>query len=119
MNRYRVEFYEKGNGKQPVREFLLSLDKRMRAKAADAIVLLRDNGHELREPYSKHVVDGIFELRIKLGSDTARILYFFIMGDCIILTNGFVKKTRKTPRVEIERARQYRKDYMKRKAEEE
>ena len=46
----------------------------------------------LREPYSKHLDDGIFELRCKFGSDITRVLYFFYYEGKIILTNGFVKK---------------------------
>ena len=55
--------------------------------------LLEVYGHELREPYSKILDDGIFELRAKQGSDISRILYFFVIGNKIVLTNGFVKKT--------------------------
>jgi len=51
--RFDVEFYEKTNGEQPAREFLLSLDKKMRAKLFNMIAILEDNGYELREPYSK------------------------------------------------------------------
>lgn len=51
-----------------------------------------------REPYSKHLDDGIFELRCKFGSDITRVLYFFYYEGKIILTNGFVKKTQKTPK---------------------
>ena len=69
----------------------------MRAKMADTISLLQDNGFDLREPYSKHLTDGIFELRAKVGSDATRILYFFYVNRHIILTNGFIKKTQKTP----------------------
>ena len=56
----------------------------------------------LREPYSKHLDDGIFELRCKFGSDITRVLYFFYYEGKIILTNGFVKKTQKTPKEEIQ-----------------
>lgn len=58
--------------------------------------------------------DGIFELRGKVGSNISRVLYFFYYDGKIILTNGFVKKTQKTPRVEIERVKLYRKDYLER-----
>ena len=34
---------------------------------------------ELREPYSKHLTEGIFELRAKVGSDETRVLYFFYL----------------------------------------
>ena len=49
----------------------------------------------LREPYSKYLEDGIFEVRGKVGNDISRVLYH---GGKIILTNGFIKKTQKTPR---------------------
>ena len=115
MARFEVEFYEKSNGEQPAKEFLLSLDKKMRAKMADTISILQDNGYELREPYSKHLSEGIFELRAKFGSDITRVLYFFYVDRHILLTNGVVKKTQKTPSGEIEKAKKYRADYLKRK----
>ena len=87
----------------------------MRAKMADTISFLQDNGYELREPYSKHLSEGIFELRAKVGSDITRVLYFFYVERHIILTNGFIKKTQKTPPKEIERAKKYRADYLRRK----
>ena len=113
--KYRVEFYEKENGTAPARDFLLSLDARQLAKMAHIIELLQNNGPELREPYSKHLIDGIFELRARFGTDSNRVLYFFYEGGLIILTNGFVKKTQKTPKREIEKAKNYRKDYLSRK----
>lgn len=115
MSKFEVEFYEKANGEQPAKEFMLSLDKKMRAKIVDTVMILQDNGYELREPYSKHISEGIFELRAKQGSDITRVLYFFYVDRHIILTNGFVKKTQKTPQAEIERAKRYRADYLKRK----
>lgn len=90
-----MEFYEKENGEQPAKEFMLSLDKKLRAKLADTIMILQDNGYELREPYSKHISEGIFELRAKQGSDITRVMYFFYVDRHIILTNGFIKKTQK------------------------
>ena len=110
-----MDFYEKENGEQPAKEFMLSLDKKLRAKLADTIMILQDNGYELREPYSKHISEGIFELRAKQGSDIARVMYFFYVDRHIILTNGFIKKTQKTPQSEIEKAKRYRSDYLKRK----
>ena len=112
---FQVEFYEQKDGTQPVRDFILSLDKKMIAKILDMIKLLQDNGYQLREPYSKHIDDGIFELRIKIGSNISRVLYFFYIGQYIILTNGFIKKTQKTPTNEIIKAKKYRADYLHRK----
>ena len=115
MQKFEVEFYETADGKQPAKEFLLSLDKKMRAKMTDTISILQDNGYELREPYSKHLSEGIFELRAKVGSDITRVLYFFYVDRHIILTNGFIKKTQKTPPREIERKKTHRADYLSRK----
>ena len=111
---FEVEFYQLSNGREPAREYLMSLEIKIRAKMADTISLLQDNGFELREPYSKHLTDGIFELRAKVGSDATRILYFFYVDRHIILTNGFTKKTQKTPPGEIEKAKRYRADFLKR-----
>lgn len=113
--KFEVEFYETKNGIQPAREFILSQEKKFIAKTLDMIQLLQDNGYQLREPYSKALEDGIFELRIKLGNNISRIMYFFYVDQHIILTNGFIKKTQKTPRNEIEKAKKYGADYMDRK----
>lgn len=111
---WQVEFYEKENGEIPVHEFLLSLNEKMRAKAAREIKILSEYGNRLREPYSKHIQEGIFELRIKFASDISRIFYFFFDGDKIILTNGFIKKSQKTPKEEIDKAIKYKEDYQRR-----
>ena len=115
MAKYEVEFYENTKGEQPVKEFLLALDPKMRAKMLHLIELLQDNGPALREPYSKNLSHKIFELRAQFGSDITRVLYFFCVGRHIILTHGFVKKTQKTPPSEIDRAKKYREDYLQRK----
>ena len=61
--------------------------------------------------------DGIFELRCKLGSNITRALYFFYVGKKIIVTNGFVKKTQKTPPFEIKLAKERRSDWLQRYGE--
>ncbi len=115
MDNYEIIFYDKPDGTEPAKEFLLSLDHKMRAKMLKTIDLLEANGIELREPYSKALEDGIFELRAKVGSDISRVLYFFLVGKKVILTNGFIKKTNKTPPAEKERAKRYRAEYLGRK----
>src|SRR5699024_1274018 len=102
------------NENKPVEEFLLSLDLKMQAKLLGMLQILQEKGNQLREPYSKYLEDGIFELRIKTGTDITRVLYFFYYGRKIILTNGFVKKTQKTPRKEIQLAKKRKADYIER-----
>ncbi|MBO5577419.1 MAG: type II toxin-antitoxin system RelE/ParE family toxin [Ruminococcus sp.] len=118
MQEFEILFYDKADGTEPAKDFLLSLDKKMRAKMLRTIKLLQMNGNKLREPESKELDDGIMELRAKVGSDISRVLYFFVVGRKAILTNGFIKKTQKTPKAEIERAKRYRADYLSRKGNE-
>ena len=77
MTDFTVIPYEKENGEAPVEEFLNSLDVKMRAKLYGMIGILQEKGNQLIEPYSKHLDDGIFELRCKFGSNITRVLYFF------------------------------------------
>ncbi len=112
MQIFQIEFYQKVDGSCPIKDFLDSLNNKMRAKLLRAVLLLEQNGNELREPYSKYLGDGIFELRVIQGSDITRALYFFVVGHKIIITNGFIKKTQKTPQREIELAKKYRADYL-------
>ena len=118
MQEFEIIFYDKADGTEPAKDFLLSLDKKIRAKMLRTIKLLQMNGNKLREPESKELDDGIMELRAKVGSDISRVLYFFVVGRKAILTNGFIKKTQKTPKAEIERAKRYRADYLSRKGNE-
>ncbi len=114
MNEFEIIFYDKPDGTEPAKEFILGLDDKMQAKILRTIKMLADNGTYLRKPYSEHLIDGIFEIRAKVGSDISRVLYFFVIGKKIILTNGFIKKTQKTPVNEIETAKRYRNEYLNR-----
>ena len=69
-------------------------------------------GNELREPYTKPLGEGIFELRTQVAGNIERVLFFFFERGKIVLTHGFVKKTQKTPPSEIKRAKEYRSDYL-------
>ena len=112
---FEIEYYSKKNGEQPAETFIREQETKLRAKLFRHMELLEEHGKDLREPYSSNLTDGIFELRVIQGNNIARVLYFFVIGKKIILTHGFVKKTRKTLQSEIELAKKYRADYMKRK----
>lgn len=117
MENFTVDFFYLDSGECPVKEFLNSTHKKMRAKIVRSIALLENNGNMLGMPYSEHLEEGIYELRVKQGSDITRIMYFFCKGKIIILTHGFTKKTNKTPPNEIETAKKYRDIYFSRQEE--
>ena len=97
MSEFKAEFYKTKDGSKPAREFILSQETKMKAKLFGLVDMLEQYGNQLREPYSKSLGDGIFEIRAKVGTDITRVLYFFYYEGRIILTNGFVKKTQETP----------------------
>lgn len=114
MSKFSVEFYKNEKGEKPAKEFILSQNAKMKAKLFATIDLLEEYGNELKMPHSKPIGDGIFEIRVKIGSDITRVLYFFYYEGRIIMTNGFAKKTQKTPQEQIEKAKRYRQMFLER-----
>ena len=117
---YNIIFYEKSNGTSELWNFLESLRKKANTnkdariqyrQAALAIELLQHNGTQLPDTITKHIVEDIWELR----PGHNRIFYFCYDGDSFVLLHSFRKKTQKTPRHEIERAKSERNDYLSRK----
>lgn len=111
----KVTYYETANGRCPVKGFLDELSYPHQTKAFAYFEMLEIAGSRLRPPYSKHLVDGIFELRPSKGGVYPRILYFFDKDERAVLTNGFLKRTQKTPSREIELALKRRAEYYERK----
>jgi len=94
--------------------------KEQKQKVKDKIVWTFDLIEDLQrvpETYLKHIenTDGLFEIRVQLGSDIFRIFCFFDQGHLVVLANGFQKKTQKTPRKEIEKALKIKEEYEREK----
>ena len=70
--------------------------------------------------YFKHIEDsdGLYEIRVKVGSNIFRVFCFFDEGQLIILVNGFQKKSNKAPKNEIELASKLKKEYFDEKENE-
>ena len=104
---FEIEYYKDRSGRMPVEEFLLELNKTNRglqAKAFLGIEKLRNRTYH-KEPLSKHLESGLWELRIRAGSDILRIIYTFSKGRIVILLHVFIKKKQKTPVNELEISR--------------
>jgi len=70
---------------------------------------------QIPKKFFKHIEDGIYEIRIKVGSDIYRVFSFFDEGNLVILLHGFTKKTQKLPRKQIKKAIQLRRAYYENK----
>lgn len=86
--------------------------KKVKAKIVWTFDLIEDL-QRVPETYLKHIenTDGLYEIRVQLGSDIFRIFCFFDQGRLVILVNGFQKKTKKTPKKEIELAIKIKTEY--------
>ena len=111
-----IEFYRLPNGKSPIEEFLDSLTGK-RAKKVLWVLRLIEELDVIPRQYFKKLAgsEGIWEVRIQFGNDTYRLLGFFADGALIVLTNGFAKKTQKTPRQEIALAVRRKREYLTRR----
>lgn len=76
------------------------------ARCDELLDLLEDHGPQLRHPHSRAMGDGLFELRPRSRSGMGRAFYCYCSGQVIIILHVFVKKTQKTPKQELSRARQ-------------
>lgn len=116
---FELVFYRKKNGDCPVASFIASLNKEMRYKMMRCLDKVEYQGNTPRSDVTKHVGDGIFEVRAQNKTDISRIFFFFDKNKQIVLTNGFIKKTQRMPDSDFEVAKRYRNDYYAREKERE
>ena len=93
-------------------EFFDKQNKKVQAKIVWTFDFVEDL-QRIPETYLKHIenTDGLYEIRVQLGSDIFRIFCFFDQGQLVVLMNGFQKKTQKTPKKEIELALKIKAEY--------
>ena len=112
--KYEVEFYRTIRGDSPVDEFLDGLQLRARAKAEKWLVMLEEQGPFLPRPFADVLEGPIRELRVGLGRLEMRLLYFVHGRMVIVVTHGFLKKSRDVDSDEIARAFRARSDWLAR-----
>ena len=94
-----------------VKAELDALAEDTRASFERIVRLVQTVGLErVHEPYIKHIEDRIWEIRLRGRGGIARALYVTATGRRVVILRVFVKKTQKTPRREIELARQRAKE---------
>jgi phage-related protein len=112
---FTVEFYVNAAGRSPVQEFLDELqasDPNDFAAVLAGLAKLR-NRECHREPLSKALSEGMFELR-HVGKLNTRILWFFVLGRRIIAVHGIRNKARSIPARDFETARARKRDWQAR-----
>jgi phage-related protein len=109
----QIKFYRKKSGKAPVEEFLDSLKPKHAKKVTWTLRLIEDMD-QVPVQYFKKLknTDDIWEVRARIGSHSFRLLGFITGDEFVVLTNGFKKKSQKTPKQEIELAEQRKADYL-------
>lgn len=107
--------YERSNGEVPMDDFLNSLSPKHEIKVMRSIQLLEEFGPAIGQPHVLLIGNGIYELRTKFSSNIFRTFFFHFEENKLVLLHGFTKKTQKTPRREIERAKKYKEDFTSRR----
>lgn len=116
---YNIIFYSTADGTSELRDFLINLRKKsltnkdariQHKQIAQYIQLLEDHGTYLGENITKHIEEDIWELR----PGNNRVLFFYHKDDTYVLLHLFRKRTQKTPRSEIEKAKRERNDWLTR-----
>ena len=97
---WSVVFYVEDEGREPVREFLQSLDPKTQTRFSWSIDQLRVRTTQAREPRTRYLEGKRWEIREESGTNIYRIMYFFFTGRRIVFVHGFQKKTQETPRRE-------------------
>jgi phage-related protein len=111
----KIIFYKTLEGRCPVQEFLDRLTGKVAQKIIWVLRLLEDLETVPSTYFKKLIGTDIWECRIQYEHNSYRIFCFFDSHSVLVLTHGFMKKTQKTPKQEIERAEYYRKEFLSRR----
>lgn len=106
-----IRFYEKY-----FIEFYISLDSKVQEKLEYVFKVIK-TVDRIPEKFLKRIegTDGLYEIRIKAGSDIYRVFCCFDEGRIVVLFNGFQKKSQKTPKGEIDKAMKIKQEYFDKK----
>ncbi len=116
MDRWHITLYTTTDNRCPIEGFISDLPERVQARFAHVFELLEGFGLQVGEPFVKniHGVRKLAEIRVKVSSNSYRVLFFTHTGRKFVLLHGFTKKTQKIPTREIRLAKQRMRDYLDR-----
>ena len=108
MSKKRILYYIDEKGKNPVWEFITSLDTDERNKCFEYIAYLEEMGEAVRRPIGDYLGSKLYELRPK----QTRLIYFFMLKDSAVLVHAFRKKTNRVPNHEMKLALKRMNDFI-------
>ena len=113
MKKPKFKSYLRPNGHNEFIEYFTALPVKERVKLQATIEITEEKGLQLasRLQLIKKIDDNLFELRSRQGNNYQRGLYFHVTDNYYIITQGFSKKTNKTPSKEIQHAISLRKEF--------
>jgi phage-related protein len=102
------------------KNYFLDFFQKLKPKVKEKILwtfMVIETVEKIPSDYFKHMegTDGLYEIRVQFGNDIFRIFCFFDEGKLVVLTNGFQKKTQKTPKKEIDKALKIKDEYQNEK----
>jgi len=111
-----IIFYRTQTNECPIEQFLDSLNSKQAQKVTWVLQLIEEL-ELIPATYFKKLTntDDLWEIRVQQGNNIFRLLGFFDAENFVVLTNGFQKKTQKTPQSEMLLSEQRKKDYLIRK----
>jgi len=104
---FEIKFYYDSKGSSPIEEFLQELKRSNQLLAEHTFKALGKLRYRFyhTEPLSKYIEPGLWEVRVRSGTNILRIFYTFNKGKIVLLLHIFIKKGQKTPRKELGIAR--------------
>ena len=109
MKKISALFYQNTNGKKPVREWLLSLDEEDR-KIVGKDIKTVEYGWPIGMPVCRKLESKLYEVRSDISHKRIARVLFTVVDEYMILLHGFVKKTQKTPKQDLDLALKRKKD---------
>ncbi len=91
-------------------DFLNTLNEQEKKKVFYVLEMLKAHDR-ISTKFVKHIIDGIYELRVEYNSNIFRLFFIFDKENIVVLFNGFQKKSQKTPPNEMEKAKQLKNEY--------
>ena len=98
-------FFASGSGNRPVREWLYSLDEEDR-RLIGYDIATAEFAWPVGMPLCRSLGNGLWEIRSSIGNGRIARIIFAVVDEQMVLLHGFVKKTRKIPKPELDPALQ-------------